>query len=149
VQGSYSIHGDSGRRRDSSNVLTITFRQHNYMPMPERRKSPRTRMILPVKVLIGDTSLLAHTVDISHSGARIGGIRAQLQLGMMVELQRGPRKARFVIRWIQELNPTEVRIGIESQEPQDKFWGVGLTNENNSAKRTDALLTLFSSASGR
>jgi len=104
-------------------------------------------MILPVKVLIGEASHLAHTVDISHAGARIGGIRAQLQLGMIVELQRGPRKARFFIRWIQELSPTEVRIGIESQEPQDKFWGVDLTNENNSTKEPTALLTLISSLS--
>jgi len=117
--------------------------------MLERRKSARTKMVLPVKVLVGDASHLAHTVDISHSGARIGGIRAQLQTGAIVELQRGPRKARFLIRWIQELSPTEVRIGIESQEPQDKFWGVDLTNESDSTKKTDALMTLLSSASGQ
>ena len=102
-------------------------------------------MILPVKVLIGDANHLAHTVDISHSGARIGGLRAQLQLGMIVELQRGPRKGRFFIRWIQELSPTEVRIGLESQDPQDKFWGVDLRNENDSTKATDALMRLVTS----
>lgn len=115
--------------------------------MLEKRKSSRAKMVLPVKVLIDGASHLAHTVDISHAGARIGGIRTQLQLGMIVELQRGSRKARFHIRWIQELSPTEIRMGIESQEPQEKFWGVDLPSESDSTKRTDALMTLLSSSS--
>ena len=112
--------------------------------MLEKRKSARTKMVLPVKVFVGAASHLAYTVDISQAGARIGGIRAQLQLGMMVELQRGPRKARFHIRWIQELSPTEIRIGIESQEQQEMFWGVDLRNQNDSTVQTDALLALLS-----
>ena len=103
-------------------------------------------MVLPVKAIIGGATHLAHTLDISHSGARIGGIRSKLQVGMMVELQRGPRKAQFHIRWIQELSPTEMRIGIESPEPQETFWGVDLSG-NDLSTQTDALMALLSSPS--
>lgn len=116
--------------------------------MFERRKSRRTRMVLPVKLVLGRTTCLSHTIDISLNGARVGGIREPLQTGTTVELQRGSRKARFQIRWISELGPNELQAGLESAEPLDTFWGVDLSGrERESKKEMDALLSLLSSGS--
>lgn len=112
--------------------------------MLERRKAVRRRMILPVKVSVDRATLLAHTVDITGVGARLGGLRGELKIGMSIELHRGPRKAKFLIKWIREIGPNEVQVGVECQEPQDKFWGVDLTAQDRETKKEmDALMSLL------
>jgi hypothetical protein len=103
-------------------------------------------MVLPVKIMVADATHLAHTVDITGAGARIGGLREQLQKGAIVELQRGSRKAKFSVKWVRPLGPGEVQIGVECSEPQDKFWGVDLSSQDRDTRKDmDALLTLLSS----
>ena len=62
-----------------------------------KSKSPRKKMVLPVKLSMGDDNHLAHTLDISHTGARLGALRTQLQPGTVVSLRRGSKKADFRI----------------------------------------------------
>ena len=101
-------------------------------------------MVLPVKISIDHVTHLAHTVDITGAGAKLAGVRAQLQTGAIIELQRGPRKAKFLVRWIKNLDANEVQIGIECQEPQEKFWGVDLAQQDKESKKEmDALMTLL------
>lgn len=105
-------------------------------------------MILPVKVCIDSTTHLAYTVDITGTGARLGGLRTILQVGATIELQRGSRRAKFLIKWIREIAAHEVQIGIECKEPQDKFWGVDLAaQDRESKKEMDALMSLLSTSS--
>jgi hypothetical protein len=114
--------------------------------MLEKRRSARRRMVLPVKVLVDQTLHLAHTVDITGAGARIGGLREKLLEGAVVELQRGSRKAKFTVRWVRPLGPNEIQIGVECSELQDKFWGVDLSaQDQESRKEMDALMTLLGS----
>lgn len=114
--------------------------------MLERRKAARRRMVLPVKVSIDQATHLAHTVDITAVGARIGGLRVQMEAGMKIELQRGPRKAKFQIKWLSRLSENEIQIGVECLEAQEKFWGVDLADMKADAKKDmDALLTLLGS----
>lgn len=115
--------------------------------MQERRKLSRRKMILPVKMAVEQNILLAHTVDISRLGARVGGLRAELQPGTLVELQRGSRKAKFRVCWVQQIGINEVQIGVECLEPQDKFWGVDLSDrERESQKDMQALMSLLSTS---
>jgi len=101
-------------------------------------------MVLPVKVSLDQTTHLAHTIDITAVGARIGGLRAQMQAGMNVELQRGPRRAKFQIKWISQIGENEVHIGVECVDLQEKFWGVDLADMKADAKKDmDALMTLL------
>ena len=101
-------------------------------------------MVLPVKISFDQTTHLAHTVDITGTGARLAGFRAQLQVGATIELQRGSRKGKFLVRWIKNLDANEFQMGIECQEPQDKFWGVDLAQQDQEArKEMDALMTLL------
>lgn len=103
-------------------------------------------MVLPVKILVDQTMHLAHTIDITGAGAKIGGLREELQQGAVIELQRGSRKAKFSVRWVRTFGPNEIQIGIECSGLQDKFWGVDLAaQDRESKKEMDALMTLLSS----
>jgi hypothetical protein len=114
--------------------------------MLDKRKSQRRKMVLPVKVVIDQVTHLAHTVDITESGARLGALRTQLQPGMIISLQRGSQKAKFQIAWIRQLAPNELQAGIESLQPQNSFWGVDLSARGPEVKKESqqALMTLLS-----
>ena len=102
----------------------------------------------PVKVTIDNLTHLAHTIDITDVGARLGALRMQLHRGTIISLQRGSKKAKFRVEWIRELAPNELQAGIESLEPQDNFWGVDLSDREHKAKKDmQALLTLLSNCS--
>jgi hypothetical protein len=115
--------------------------------MLNKRKSPRRKMVLPVKVMIDKVTHLAHTIDITQTGARLGALRTQLHPGTIISLQRGSKKAKFRVEWIRELAPNELQA-IESLEPQNNFWGVNLSDRKLEAKKDmQTLLTLLSSCS--
>jgi hypothetical protein len=103
--------------------------------MLENRKSLRRKMVLPVKVWIDKGTHLAHTIDIALRGARLGALRQKLQVGMIVILQRGPKKAKFRITWVRQLAPTEVQAGVEALEPQNEFWGINLSDREQEDKK--------------
>ncbi len=116
--------------------------------MLNKRQSPRRKMVLPVKVSIDSVTHLAHTIDITDVGARLGALRTQIQPGTIISLQRGSKKAKFRVEWIRELTSNELQAGIESVEPQNNFWGVDLSDRGLEAKKEmQAVLTLLSSRS--
>ena len=105
-------------------------------------------MVLPVKVSIDSVTHLAHTIDITDVGARLGALRTQIQPGTIISLQRGSKKAKFRVEWIRELISNELQAGIECVEPQTNFWGVDLSDRKLEAKKEmQAVLTLLSSRS--
>jgi hypothetical protein len=101
-------------------------------------------MVLPVKISVGKVTGLAHTIDITPSGARLGALRTQLQPGTTISLQRGPKKAQFRIEWIKQLAPNELQAGIEALEPQNNFWGVNLADDLDAKKDMATLMSLLS-----
>jgi hypothetical protein len=111
--------------------------------MLNQRTSPRRKMVLPVKVTLDTVNHLAHTVDITNTGARLGGLRTQLQPGMIVTLHRGSKKAKFRIAWIRQIAPNEQQAGIVSLELQNNFWGVDLSDQEHK-QDVKAFMTLLS-----
>ena len=87
---------------------------------------------------------LAHAVDITTTGVRLGALRTQLQSGMIVGLQRGSNKAGFRVQWVRQLGPNEVQAGVESLEPQNNLWDINLSDEAEAKKDMQTLLTLLS-----
>ena len=79
--------------------------------MAEKRKSARKKMVLPVKFSLAHESLMVHTLDITRSGARLGALRAQLQPGTIIDLQRGQKRAKFRIVWVRQLASNEIQAG--------------------------------------
>jgi hypothetical protein len=108
--------------------------------MPNKRISQRTKMVLPVKILIDKVTHLAHTLDITTIGARLGTLRTQLKPGAIISLQRGSTKAEFRVQWSRQLGPNELQAGVESLQPHKNFWGVGLSDEFEAKKDIQMLL---------
>ena len=104
-------------------------------------------MVLSVTVSLDKVTYLAHTIDITHTGARIGGLRAGLQSGMIISLQRGSNKAKFRIAWIRQVAPNELQAGVESLELQNNFWGVDLSEKREAKNDVQALMTMLSTCS--
>ena len=99
--------------------------------------------MLPVKVTVDKVTYLAHTVDITATGARLGALRTQLQPGTIISLQRGAKKAEFRIQWIRRLGSDELQAGIESLAPQNNFWGVDLSDDYEAKKGMQTILTVL------
>ncbi len=115
--------------------------------MQERRGNPRRKMVLPVKVSVGEGAGLAYTMDITSGGARLGGVRITFEPGQTVSLIRNGRKANFKVVWIRQLSPTEIHAGIEALQPVESFWGVDLSDRDQAAKKdVEAMMSLLSTA---
>lgn len=104
---------------------------------PERRRHKRKKVVLPVRLSCSEASgqgpgQFAHTMDITESGARVGGLRTVIEPGQMITLQRGPAKARFRVIWTKQLSPSELQAGIECAEPDKNIWGFDLQDEDKS-----------------
>jgi Gram-negative bacterial TonB protein C-terminal len=104
---------------------------------PGVQRYKRTKMVLPLRFWPDDENgqngpLLAHTVDISPIGGRLGGLRNPLQTGQTIMLQRGQNRVQFRVIWTNQLGPSEIQAGIESVVFKEKIWGVDLPEEPTS-----------------
>jgi hypothetical protein len=116
--------------------------------MAEKRKVARKKMVLPVKFSLANESVMVHTLDITRSGARLGALRARLQPGTIVDLQRGQKRAKFRIIWVRQLASNEIQAGIESVDLQANFWGVSFADEGPESKEDmQTFLSLLSNSS--
>ena len=87
-----------------------------------RRQKPRFRMVLPVSIWGTDSAgkpfnQLAHTLDISVGGARVGGISVSLNPGDIVGVRYKQRKARFRVAW-----SAKTELGIKYLEGERFIW---------------------------
>jgi TonB family protein len=109
-------------------------------------------MVLPLRVWVGEPAdesaglQLAHTVDISPIGGRLGGLRTELLPGQTITLQRGQSKASFRVIWNRHLGPGENQAGIEALESESNIWGVDLPASAARGGSPERLLTGENSA---
>lgn len=98
--------------------------------MDNRRRNNRTKAVLPVRVSGNDGSGaaycdLAHTLDVTASGIRLGFVRRELQVGSRLTIQYRQHKAEFRVIWISQLTRLkEHHVGLEAIVPRD-VWGLG------------------------
>jgi TonB family protein len=97
-------------------------------------------MVLPLRIWLdgqeGESSVWrwAHTLDISHIGCRLGGLREQLTPGETISLQRGQAKANFRVVWSAQVGENESQAGIEAFDYGQDIWGVELPPSQFTAK---------------
>jgi hypothetical protein len=93
-------------------------------PIVYQRSEPRLSVSQPVEVRSQDhqesfpqtTSL----IDVSHRGARVGGVTFHLKAGEIVHLVSDGVDARFRVIWVGELGtPHEGQIGLQSLKPDN------------------------------
>ena len=97
-----------------------------------RRRTSRTKMVLPVRVW-GMNSLgkpftqLAHTLDITATGARLAGFHCQLNLDEVIGIQYRHRKSRFRVAWLGRPKAGgDTLLGVECLEQEKNIWGLEL-----------------------
>jgi CheY-like chemotaxis protein len=87
-------------------------------PVAYQRREPRIAVDLPVQVRAQDqesSSLTTHLIDVSHRGARVGGLAFHLKPGEVVNLVSDGCDARFLVIWVgQPGTPQEGQIGLQS-----------------------------------
>ena len=97
-----------------------------------KRRQKRVRAALPVRTWFseeGGKSILhaACTIDVTPTGARLTGVRAQTETGAILTVERGRSKARFRIIWVGEPGtPSEGHLGIECLDAGRWNWDVQL-----------------------
>ena len=99
---------------------------------PGVQRYKRNKMVLPVRFWADDENgpnagpQLAHTVDISPIGGRLGGLRNPLHPGQTIMLERCQNTFPFRVVWTKQLGPGEIQAGVESVAFERKVWGVDL-----------------------
>lgn len=97
-----------------------------------KRRQKRVRAALPVRTWFSaeDGKSVPHaacTLDVTPTGARLTGVRAQTETGAVLTVERGRSKARFRIIWVGEPGtPNEGHLGIECLDAGRWNWDVQL-----------------------
>jgi hypothetical protein len=100
-----------------------------------KRKHARVKNVLPVRCWGTDGMgkpfvELAHTLDISHSGVRVGGFSALVAIADVINVQYRHNKARFEVAWVgRPGSAKDGQIGIKCLESSKDIFGLGLKDE--------------------
>jgi hypothetical protein len=111
----YQLAGSAG----SASQLNLN------QPIIYQRWEPRLSVSQPIEVWGQDyqESLPQTTslIDVSHRGARVGGVAFHPRIGEVVHLVSDGVDARFRVIWVGELGtPQEGQIGLQSLKPDAK-----------------------------
>jgi hypothetical protein len=100
------------------------------------RRQKRIKMVLPVRISGKDSANnpvneLAHTLDITPNGARLGAIRHPLKTGDKLMLQYRQRRLQFRVVWVKPMEGTrEYQVGLEGIGSLGENWGLELPDSN-------------------
>ena len=90
-----------------------------------RRRSRRTKAVVPVRLRIAgcQESHLAHTLNATNHGVRLGGYRGEIKVGDEFVIQYRNMQAQFRVVWIAAHDESsEKQIGAECLEPGKHLW---------------------------
>jgi hypothetical protein len=99
-----------------------------------QRRGNRTKAVLPVRIKGRDSSgaafeEIAHTLDVTPAGVRLGAVRRELNLLEEVTLFFRQRKLQFRVVWIKKLKGTsEFQVGLQAVAQDKEVWGVGFAD---------------------
>jgi hypothetical protein len=97
-----------------------------------RRQQNRKRAVLPVRVRGTDASGaafegLAHTLDLTPTGARLGSIRHVLNALDTLTILYRQRRMEFTVVWTKLIDgKNEYQVGLRSCTEQKEPWGINL-----------------------
>ena len=84
------------------------------------RSSLRRKVVLALHVVRRESGQkqLAHTLDITETSARLGGLNLLLEPGEVIEIKRGAAKARFEVMWMGAPGSSlDGQAGVRTLEP--------------------------------
>src|SRR5277367_6344334 len=98
-----------------------------------RRKQNRMAAVLPVRVRGTDATGaafegLAHTLDLTPTGARLGAIRHALNVLDTLTIFYHQRRMEFTVVWTKLIDgKSEYQVGLHSFTEQKEPWGMNLS----------------------
>ena len=93
-----------------------------------KRREPRKPVEVPVRIFGTDSSgrtfsETVSTVDISRSGARLGGVAAQINIDEIIGVAYGSNKTHFKVKWAGAAGTLAAgQVGVLSVNPEKPFW---------------------------
>jgi hypothetical protein len=96
-----------------------------------RRRGNRTKAVFPVRIKGKDSAgkvfeELAHTLDVTATGARLGSVRRELNLLEEVTIFYRQRKMQFRVVWTKKMTGTsEFQVGLQAISQDREAWGLG------------------------
>ena len=97
-----------------------------------KRNEPRKPVQLQVRIFGTDQkgrifSENAKTVDVSRSGAKLTGVRAEIQVDEIIGVTHGNNKVHFRVKWVgQQGSSTEGQLGVLNLTPDRPLWDLPL-----------------------
>jgi hypothetical protein len=98
----------------------------------DRRRQDRIQAVLPVRVRGTDASgasfeALAHTLDLTSTGARLGSIRHELKALDTLTIFYRQRRMEFRVVWTKLLDgKSEYQVGLQAFSQEKEPWGMSL-----------------------
>src|SRR5579864_1526567 len=97
-----------------------------------KRRAPRIEQKLPARIYGLDHegkpfSVKVETLDVSQSGARLGGVRQFKAPGETIGLEYNGSKARFYVAWVGRTgSPRDGQVGLRAIDPKKNIWTMTL-----------------------
>ena len=101
-----------------------------------RRRQNRIQAVLPVRVRGTDASGasfegLAHTLDLTPTGVRLGAIRHQLKVLDTIIVLYHQRRMEFTVVWTKLIDGSgEYQVGLQAFSQEKESWGMSLFNSS-------------------
>jgi|SRR5215831_15885106 len=94
------------------------------------RRARRTKAVLPVRVKGKDSAgnafdEIAHTLDVTQTGARLGSMRRELNIAEEVTVFYRQRKMQFRVVWTKKMQgSSEYQVGLQALTQEKEAWGL-------------------------
>jgi hypothetical protein len=101
-----------------------------------RRQQDRVHAVLPVRVRGTDASgasfeVLAHTLDLTPTGARLGAIHHELKALDTLTIFYHQRRMEFTVVWTRLLDgKREYQVGLQAFSQEKETWGMNLLSSS-------------------
>jgi len=95
-----------------------------------KRRGNRTKAVLPVRIKGKDSAgkafeELAHTLDVTATGVRLGSIRRELSVLEELTVFFRQRKMQFRVVWTKKMKGTsEFQVGLQAVMQEKDAWGL-------------------------
>jgi hypothetical protein len=99
----------------------------------KKRRQERVKAVLPVKVRGKDVAgesfeLIAHTLDVTPAGVRLGAVRRELHMLDALTVFYRQRKMEFRVIWTKKMTGTsEYQVGLQATMHDREAWWLNLS----------------------
>lgn len=100
-----------------------------------QRRGERKKAVIPVRIKGTDSAgnpfeELAHTLDVTATGVRLGSVRRELNLQDEVTIFYRQRKLQYRVVWTKKMQgSSEFQVGLQAITQDREAWGMSLEEQ--------------------